>query len=57
MQITKKQVANFSSGKIIPKCELVLKWVGDTSPTCLHHQIDLLGADDDTYFLLRIYPG
>ena len=57
LQITRQQVNLFNSGKNIPKCELVLEWSQDTPPVLLHHSIDLLGADDHNFFLLRVNPG
>ena len=57
LQITRQQVNLFNSGKNIPKCELVLEWNQDTPPTLLHHSVDLLGAGDHNYFLLRVNPG
>ena len=57
LQIKREQVNSFDSGKNIPKCELVLEWGKDTPPTLLHHPVGLLGADDHSYFLLRVNPG
>ena len=57
LQITRQQVNHFISGKTIPKCELVLEWGENTPPALLHHPVDLLGARDHNYFLLRVNPG
>ena len=57
LQITRQEVNHFSSGKNIPKCELLLVLDQDTPPAPLHHLFDLVGAGDRSYFLLHINPG
>ena len=57
LQITRQQVNCFSSGKGIPKCELLLQWSEKTPPPCLQCKIGLIGARDHNYFLLHINPG
>ena len=59
LQITRREVNSFeiSSGKRIPKCELVLEWVQGTPPVRLQHSIGLIGARDHDYFMLHINPG
>ena len=57
LQITRQEVNHFSSGKNIPKCELLLVLDQDTPPAPLHHLFDLVGAGVRSYFLLHINPG
>ena len=57
VQITRQQVNCFSSGKTIPKCELLLEWGQDTPPASLSHKIHLIGARDHNFFLLHVNPG
>ena len=53
----RQEVNLFSSGKRIPRCELVLQWCKDPPPACLQCEIGLLGAHDHSYFLLHVNPG
>ena len=59
LQITKQEVNSFksTSGKRIPKCELVVEWIKDTPPVRLQHSVGLIGAHDHDYFTLHINPG
>ena len=54
-QIRKANVDHFSHGRMIPKCELLLRWQrGDKPHVCLEHDIELTGAKDYSYFTLYI---
>ena len=53
----KQQVNCFSSGKAIPKCELLLRWSQKPPPAWLQCKIGLIGARDRSYFLLDLDPG
>ena len=54
-QIRKAYVDHFSSGQMIPKCELLLRWPHKDKPhVCLEHDIELEGAKGCSYFTLYI---
>ena len=54
-QIRKAIVDQFGQGQVLPKCELLLRWLHRDKPHgCLEHDIDLKGAKDCSYFTLYI---
>ena len=54
-QIKKSNVDHFSSGQMIPKCELLLRWPHREIPhVCLEHDIELTGAKGCSYFTLYV---
>ena len=54
-QIKKANVDHFSSGEMIPKCELLLQWPHKDKPhVCLVHDIELTGTKGCSYFTLYI---
>ena len=57
-QVTKYDVDLFTSGKRIPKCEMVLVWENKSlPPKRVQHKIGLRGARGHTFFLLVVDPG
>ena len=57
-QVKKYDVDLFTSGKRIPKCEMILVWENKSlPPKRVQHKIGLRGARDHTFFLLVVDPG
>ena len=54
-QIRKAYVDYFSSGQMIPMCELLLRWLHRDKPhVCLEYDIELTGTKGCSYFTLYI---
>ena len=54
-QIKKGNVDHFGGGRMIPKCELLLRWPHADKPhVCLEHEINLIGATGCSFFTLYI---
>lgn len=48
----------FTSGKRIPKCEMILEWENESvPPKRMRHKVGLQGARDHKFFLLVVDPG
>ena len=54
-RLGKEMLIIFSSGQMIPKCELLLRWPhADKPELCLEHEIKLIGAKGCSFFMLYI---
>ena len=51
LQVTKDQVDTFEPGKLVPRCQLRLDWVGNAQPTDLCYQVPLNGAKEPFTFI------
>ena len=53
-QITKHQVDRFVPGRLVPSCQLYVKWTREKEqPVELLHRVQLLGAKEPFNFLIR----
>ena len=55
-QISKRQVDQFVPGRLVPSCQLYVKWTGgQEQPVELLHRVELLGAKEPfNFFLIRL---